>query len=145
MTASSFLKSVEKLENFIIIYESEYASMRILAENPKISELTENKIQTSRKLTGQEDAVVRLEEYKAKIDKLLRDYVARRNQLIELLDKMPNSKHALIIYKRCIEHAAFCEIADSLDISVSYAKSMYSRACKEFDKIFRKTVPNSTK
>ena len=134
-TAEEYLKSIKRLDSFILIYDRELKAMEELAMSAAVGELQEDKVQTSINLHKKEDEVVNIIDYQEKVKNMLSEYVTRRHKLIKLLDKLEDPKHRVILYEKYILHNSWDNIADSLNYSISHVKRLRSKAVEELQKI----------
>lgn len=135
MEAEEFLKSISRLDSFILIYDRELKAMEELAMSAGIGGLTEDKVQESLNLHKKEDEIVDVLEYQEKVKNMLSEYVTRRHKLIKLLDKLEEPKYRVILYERYILHTSWDNIADSLNYSIAHAKRLRSRAVEALQEI----------
>lgn len=135
MEAEEFLKSISRLDSFILVYDRELKAMEELAMSAAVGELQEDKVQTSINLHKKEDEVVNIIDYQDRISKTLSEYVKRRHNLMKLLDKLEDPKHRVILYEKYILHNSWDNIADSLNYSISHVKRLRNKAVEELQKI----------
>ena len=134
-TAEEYLKSIKRLDSFILVYDRDLKAMEELAMSAAVGELQEDKVQTSINLHKKEDEVVNIIDYQEKVKNMLSEYVTRRHKLIKLLDKLDDPKYRVILYERYILHNSWDNIADSLNYSISHVKRLRSKAVEELQKI----------
>ena len=134
-TAEEYLKSIKRLDSFILVYDRELKAMEELAMSAAVGELQEDKVQTSINLHKKEDEVVNIIDYQDRISKTLSEYVKRRHDLMKLLDKLEDPKHRVILYEKYILHNSWDNIADSLNYSISHVKRLRSKAVEELQKV----------
>lgn len=134
-TAEEYLKSIKRLDSFILVYDRELKAMEELAMSAAVGELQEDKVQTSINLHKKEDEVVNIIDYQDRISKTLSEYVKRRHNLMKLLDKLEDPKHRVILYEKYILHNSWDNIADSLNYSISHVKRLRTKAVEELQKI----------
>lgn len=135
MEAEEFLKSISRLDSFILIYDRELKAMEELAMSAGVGGLAEDKVQESLNLHKKEDEIVDVLEYQERVKNMLTEYVTRRHKLIKLLDKLDNPKYRVILYERYILHNAWDNIADSLNYSIAHAKRLRSKAVEALQEI----------
>lgn len=135
LNAEEYLKSIKRLDSFILVYDRELKAMEELAMSAAVGELQEDKVQTSINLHKKEDEVVNIIDYQEKVKNMLSEYVTRRHKLIKLLDKLDDPKYRVILYERYILHTSWDNIADSLNYSISHVKRLRSKAVEELQKI----------
>lgn len=134
-TAEEYLKSIKRLDSFILVYDRDLKAMEELAMSAAVGELQEDKVQTSINLHKKEDEVVNIIDYQDRISKTLSEYVKRRHDLMKLLDKLEDPKHRVILYEKYMLHSSWGNIADSLNYSISHVKRMCTKAVEELQKI----------
>ncbi|MDU3490651.1 MAG: DUF1492 domain-containing protein [Clostridiales bacterium] len=134
-TAEEYLKSIKRLDSFILVYDRDLKAMEELAMSAAVGELQEDKVQTSINLHKKEDEVVNIIDYQDRISKTLSEYVKRRHDLMKLLDKLEDPKHRVILYEKYMLHSSWGNIADSLNYSISHVKRMRTKAVEELQKI----------
>lgn len=135
LKAEEYLKSISKLDSFILIYDRELKAMEELAMSAGVGGLTEDKVQESLNLHKKEDEIVDVLEYQEKVKNMLSEYVTRRHKLIKLLDKLDDPKYRVILYERYILHTSWDNIADSLNYSIAHAKRLRSKAVEALQEI----------
>lgn len=135
LNAEEYLKSIKRLDSFILVYDRELKAMEELAMSAAVGELQEDKVQTSINLHKKEDEVVNIIDYQDRISKTLSEYVKRRHDLMKLLDKLEDPKHRVILYEKYILHNSWDNIADSLNYSISHVKRLRSKAVEELQKV----------
>ena len=74
-----------------------------------------------------------------KLDKLIDEFVDKRNLIISQIDKIENETYYAILFARYIEKKTFEKIADEMNYSFRNTTRLHGRALREFENKFGKT------
>lgn len=76
----------------------------------------------------------KIEEMEEKLDKLIDEFVDKKNLIISQIDKIENETYYEILFARYIEKKTFEKIADEMTYSWRQVIRLHGRALQEFEK-----------
>ena len=71
-----------------------------------------------------------------KLDKLIDEFVDKKNLIISQIDKIENETYYEILFARYIEKKTFEKIADELTYSWRQVIRLHGRALQEFERVY---------
>ena len=75
-----------------------------------------------------------MEEMEEKLDKLIDEYVDKKNLIISQIDGIENETYYEILFARYIEKKTFEKIADEMTYSFRNVTRLHGRALQQFEK-----------
>lgn len=129
-----------------ILYQLRIADVKI---NNKIKELENFKImmdslgggagervQSSRRSHDKfADRVATVVDLEREINKDVDNYVDLKARITKMIDKVQNSEHLDVLYKRYVNNKSWLTISSEMKYSESYLYKLHGRALKEFKEV----------
>ena len=138
MTTKEYLCQISRLDRMINNKLSEISQLRELAMS--VSAITnEERVQTTPNFDKIGTAYCKIEEMEEKLDKLIDEFVDKKNLIISQIDKIENETYYEILFARYIEKKTFEKIADEMNYSFRNTTRLHGRALREFEREFGKT------
>lgn len=133
MDTKQYLNQISRLDRMINNKLSEIGQLRELSYS--ISAVTnEERVQTTPNFDKIGTAYCKIEEMEEKLDKLIDEYVDKKNLIISQIDKIENEIYYDILFARYIEKKTFEKIATDLNYSFRNTTRLHGKALKEFEK-----------
>lgn len=138
MDTKQYLQQISRLDRLINNKLSEISQLRELAYG--ISAATnEERVQTTPNFDKIGTAYCKIEEMEEKLDKLIDEYIDKKNLIISQIDKIENEIYYEILFARYIEKKTFEKIADEMTYSWRQIIRIHGRALQEFERIYGDT------
>ena len=142
MTTKEYLCQISRLDRMINNKLSEISQLRELAMS--VSAITnEERVQTTPNFDKIGTAYCKIEEMEEKLDKLIDEFVDKKNLIISQIDKIENETYYEILFARYIEKQTFEKIADEMTYSFRQIIRIHGRALQEFEKKYGNTYKMS--
>lgn len=133
MDTKQYLNQISRLDRMINNKLSEIGQLRELSYS--ISAVTnEERVQTTPNFDKIGTAYCKIAEMEEKLDKLIDEYVDKKNLIISQIDKIENEIYYDILFARYIEKKTFEKIATDLNYSFRNTTRLHGKALKEFEK-----------
>ena len=135
METKQYLSQISRLDRMIKNKMSELAQYKDLAYG--LSAVTnDDRVQTSPNFDKTSGKIVKILEMEEKIDKLIDEYVDKKNLIVSQIDSIENETYYEILFARYIEKKTFEKIADEMGYSFRNTTRLHGKALVEFEKIY---------
>ena len=142
MDTKQYLQQISRLDRMIQNKLAEISQLRELAMS--VSAITnEERVQTTPNFDKIGTAYCKIEEMEEKLDKLIDEYVDKKNLIISQIDKIDNEAYYEILFARYIEKKTFEKIADEMAYSWRQIIRLHGGALQEFEKKYGNTYKMS--
>ena len=138
MDTKQYLQQISRLDRMIQNKLSEISQLRELAMSVSAVK-NEERVQTTPNFDKIGTAYCKIEEMEEKLDKLIDEFVDKKNLIISQIDKIDNEAYYEILFARYIEKKTFEKIADEMNYSFRNTTRLHGRALREFEMKFGKT------
>ena len=138
MTTKEYLCQISRLDRMINNKLSEISQLRELAMSISAVK-NEERVQTTPNFDKIGTAYCKIEEMEEKLDKLIDEFVDKKNLIISQIDKIENETYYEILFARYIEKKTFEKIADEMNYSFRNTTRLHGQALREFENKFGKT------
>ena len=138
MDTKQYLQQISRLDRMIQNKLSEISQLRELAMSVSAVK-NEERVQTTPNFDKIGTAYCKIEEMEEKLDKLIDEFVDKKNLIISQIDKIENETYYEILFARYIEKKTFEKIADEMNYSFRNTTRLHGRALREFEMKFGKT------
>ena len=138
MDTKQYLQQISRLDRMINNKLSEISQLRELAMSVSAVK-NEERVQTTPNFDKIGTAYCKIEEMEEKLDKLIDEFVDKKNLIISQIDEIENETYYEILYARYIEKKTFEKIADEMNYSFRNTTRLHGRALREFEMKFGKT------
>ena len=142
MDTKQYLQQISRLDRMINNKLSEISQLRELAMSVSAVK-NEERVQTTPNFDKIGTAYCKIEEMEEKLDKLIDEYVDKKNLIISQIDKIENETYYEILFARYIEKKTFEKIADEMTYSWRQVIRLHGRALQEFEKKYGNTYKMS--
>ena len=142
MDTKQYLNQISRLDRMINNKLSEISQLRELAMSVSAVK-NEERVQTTPNFDKIGTAYCKIEEMEEKLDKLIDEFVDKKNLIISQIDKIENETYYEILFARYIEKKTFEKIADELTYSWRQVIRLHGRALQEFEKKYGNTYKMS--
>ena len=142
MDTKQYLQQISRLDRMINNKLAEISQLRELAMSVSAVK-NEERVQTKPKFDKIGTAYCKIEEMEEKLDKLIDEFVDKKNLIISQIDKIENETYYEILFARYIEKKTFEKIADELTYSWRQVIRIHGRALQEFEKKYGNTYKMS--
>ena len=133
MTTKEYLCQISRLDRMINNKLSEISQLRELAMSVSAVK-NEERVQNTPNFDKIGTAYCKIEEMEEKLDKLIDEYVDKKNLIISQIDGIENETYYEILFARYIEKKTFEKIADEMTYSFRNVTRLHGRALQEFEK-----------
>lgn len=133
MDTKTYLQQISRLDRMINNKLSEIQQFRELARSVSAVK-NEERVKTSPNFDKIGTAYCKIEEMEEKLDKLIDEYVDKKNLIISQIDGIENETYYEILFARYIEKKTFEKIADEMTYSFRNVTRLHGRALQEFEK-----------
>ena len=133
MDTKTYLQQISRLDRMINNKLSEISQLREL-EMSVSAVKNEERVQTTPNFDKIGTAYCKIEEMEEKLDKLIDEYVDKKNLIISQIDGIENETYYEILFARYIEKKTFEKIADEMTYSFRNVTRLNGRALQEFEK-----------
>lgn len=133
MTTKQYLGQISRLDRMIKNKLSEISQLKELSRS--ISSVTnEEKVQTTPNFDKIGTAQAKIDEMERNIDKMVDEYVDKRDLIIKQIDEIEDETYYNILFARYIEKKTFERIADELFYSWRQIIRLHGCALVDFEK-----------
>lgn len=133
MDTKQYLQQISRLDRMINNKLAEISQLRELAMS--VSAVTnEERVQTTPNFDNIGTAYCKIAEMEEKLDKLIDEFVNKKNLIISQIDGIENETYYEILFARYIEKKTFEKIADEMTYSFRNVTRLHGRALQEFEK-----------
>lgn len=133
MDTKTYLQQISRLDRMINNKLSEISQLRELAMSVSAVK-NEERVQNTPNFDKIGTAYCKIEEMEEKLDKLIDEYVDKKNLIISQIDGIENETYYEILFARYIEKKTFEKIADEMTYSFRNVTRIHGRALQEFEK-----------
>ena len=133
MDTKQYLQQISRLDRMINNKLSEISQLRELAMSVSAVK-NEERVQTTPNFDKIGTADCKIEAMEEKLDKLIDEYVDKKNLIISQIDGIENETYYEILFARYIEKKTFEKIADEMTYSFRNVTRLHGRALQEFEK-----------
>ena len=142
MDTKQYLNQISRLDRMIQNKLAEISQLRELAMSISAVK-NEERVQTTPNFDKIGTAYCKIEEMEEKLDKLIDEYVDKKNLIISQIDGIENETYYEILFARYIEKKTFEKIADEMTYSWRQVIRLHGRALQEFEKKYGNTYKMS--
>lgn len=142
MDTKQYLQQISRLDRMINNKLAEISQLRELTMSVSAVK-NEERVQTTPNFDKIGTAYCKIEEMEEKLDKLIDEFVDKRNLIISQIDKIENETYYEILFARYIEKKTFEKIADEMTYSWRQVIRLHGRALQEFEKKYGNTYKMS--
>ena len=142
MDTKQYLNQISRLDRMIQNKLAEISQLRELAMSVSAVK-NEERVQTTPNFDKIGTAYCKIEEMEEKLDKLIDEFVDKKNLIISQIDKIENETYYEILFARYIEKKTFEKIADEMTYSWRQVIRLHGRALQEFEKKYGNTYKMS--
>ena len=135
MDTKQYLQQISRLDRMINNKLAEISQLRELAMSVSAVK-NEERVQTTPNFDKIGTAYCKIEEMEEKLDKLIDEFVDKRNLIISQIDKIENETYYEILFARYIEKKTFEKIADEMTYSWRQVIRLHGRALQEFERVY---------
>lgn len=135
MDTKQYLQQISRLDRMINNKLAEISQLKELAYSIK-AVTNEERVQTTPNFDKIGTAYCKIEEMEERLDKLIDEYVDKKNLIISQIDKIENETYYEILFARYIEKKTFEKIADELTYSWRQVIRLHGRALQEFERVY---------
>ena len=133
MDTKQYLQQISRLDRMIQNKLAEISQLRELAMSVSAVK-NEERVQNTPNFDKIGTAYCKIEEMEEKLDKLIDEYVDKKNLIISQIDGIENETYYEILFARYIEKKTFEKIADEMTYSFRNVTRLHGRALQEFEK-----------
>lgn len=142
MDTKQYLQQISRLDRMINNKLAEISQLRELTMSVSAVK-NEERVQTTPNFDKIGTAYCKIEEMEEKLDKLIDEFVDKKNLIISQIDKIENETYYEILFARYIEKKTFEKIADEMTYSWRQVIRLHGRALQEFEKKYGNTYKMS--
>lgn len=142
MDTKQYLQQISRLDRMINNKLAEISQLRELAMSVSAVK-NEERVQTTPNFDKIGTAYCKIEEMEEKLDKLIDEFVDKKNLIISQIDEIENETYYEILFARYIEKKTFEKIADEMTYSWRQVIRLHGRALQEFEKKYGNTYKMS--
>ncbi len=133
MKTKDYLSQVSRLSKMINNKLSEISQLRELSVS--ISAIgNDEKVQTSPNFDKIGTAIAKIDELENNIDKMIDEYLVKRERIITQIDTMEEESVYQILFSRYIEKKTFEKIATEMEYSWRQIVRLHGKALQQFEK-----------
>lgn len=133
MTTKEYLSQISRLDRMIKNKLTELSQLKELSCG--LSAITnEERVQTTPNFDKIGTAYCKIEAMEENIDKLIDEYVDKKDEIIAQIDSMENETHYDILFARYIEKKTFEKIATDMHYSFRNITRLHGKALQAFEK-----------
>lgn len=133
MTTKEYLSQISRLDRMIKNKLTELSQLKDLSQG--LSAISnEEKVQTTPNFDRIGTAYCKIEAMEESIDKLIDEYVDKRDKIIEQIDNMEDETYYDILFSRYIEKKTFEKIATDMHYSFRNTTRIHGKALQAFEK-----------
>ena len=138
MDTKQYLQQISRLDRMINNKLAEISQLRELTMSVSAVK-NEERVQTTPNFDKIGTAYCKIEAMEENLDKLIDEFVDKKNLIISQIDKIENETYYEILFARYIEKKTFEKIADEMNYSFRNTTRLHGRALREFEMKFGKT------
>lgn len=142
MDTKQYLQQISRLDRMINNKLAEISQLRELAMSVSAVK-NEERVQTTPNFDKIGTVYCKIEAMEEKLDKLIDEFVDKKNLIISQIDKIENETYYEILFARYIEKKTFEKIADEMTYSWRQVIRLHGRALQEFEKKYGNTYKMS--
>ena len=142
MDTKQYLQQISRLDRMINNKLAEISQLRELAMSVSAVK-NEERVQTTPNFDKIGTVYCKIEAMEEKLDKLIDEFVDKKNLIISQIDKIDNETYYEILFARYIEKKTFEKIADEMTYSWRQVIRLHGRALQEFEKKYGNTYKMS--
>ena len=142
MDTKQYLNQISRLDRMIQNKLAEISQLRELAMSVSAVK-NEERVQNTPNFDKIGTAYCKIEEMEEKLDKLIDEFVDKKNLIISQIDKIENETYYEILFARYIEKKTFEKIADEMAYSWRQIIRLHGGALQEFEKKYGNTYKMS--
>lgn len=142
METKQYLQQISRLDRMINNKLSEISQLRELTMSVSAVK-NEERVQTTPNFDKIGSAFCKIEAMEEKLDKLIDEYVEKKNLIISQIDSIENEVYYNILFAKYIEKKTFELIATENHYSFRQILRIHGRALQEFEKKYGETYLNS--
>ena len=135
MDTKQYLQQISRLDRMINNKLAEISQLRELAMSVSAVK-NEERVQTTPNFDKIGTAYCKIEEMEEKLDKLIDEFVDKKNLIISQIDEIENETYYEILFARYIEKKTFEKIADEMTYSWRQVIRLHGRALQEFERVY---------
>ena len=135
MDTKQYLQQISRLDRMIQNKLAEISQLRELAMSVSAVK-NEERVQNTPNFDKIGTAYCKIEEMEEKLDKLIDEFVDKKNLIISQIDKIENETYYEILFARYIEKKTFEKIADEMNYSFRNTTRLHGLALREFERKF---------
>lgn len=133
MTTKEYLSQISRLDRMIKNKLTELSQLKEISCG--LSAIpNEEKVQTTPNHDKIGTAYCKIEAMEENIDKLVDEYVDKKNEIIAQIDSMEDETHYDILFSRYIEKKTFEKIATDMHYSFRNTTRLHGKALQAFEK-----------
>ena len=136
MNALDYIKSLDTADFRIEKCQRKIERLEIIAQNLSSKPFDNDRVKSSGSKDRIGDLAVRIIEEKNHLAKLMDEIEEKREYVISQIDKIEDLRFQKIIYYRHIDKTKYEDIADILDLAPKTVRDYYSKAMKEYERVF---------
>lgn len=135
MDTKQYLNQVERLGKQIQNKLSEIYQLKTMACSVSVSN-EKDRVQTSPDKDRLGSTVAKIVDLEKETDRLVDEFVEKRNHIIGQIDSMDNVDYYHILSLRYVSRNTFDDIADKTGWSIRQVFKLHGRALQEFEKLY---------
>lgn len=137
MTTKEYLSQISRLDRMIENKLTELSQLKDLSQG--LSAISyEEKVHTTPNFDRIGTTYCKIEAMEENIDKLIDEYVDKRDKIIEQIDNMEDETYYDILFSRYIEKKTFEKIATDMHYSFRNTTRLHGKALQAFEKKYGK-------
>lgn len=136
MNALDYIKSLDTADFRIEKCQRKIERLEIIAQNLSSKPFDNDRVKSSGSKDRIGDLTIRIIEEKNHLAKLMDENEKKREYVISQIDKIEDLRFQKIIYYRHIDKTKYEDIADILDLAPKTVRDYYSKAMKEYERVF---------
>ncbi len=137
MTTKEYLSQISRLDRMIKNKLTELSQLKEMSY--ELSAIpNEEKVQTTPNHDKIGTAYCKIEAMEENIDKLIDEYVDKKNEIIAQIDSMEDETYYNVLFSRYIEKKTFKKIATDMHYSFRNTTRLHGKALQAFEKKYGK-------
>lgn len=146
MTAKQYLRQLEKIKIRIDHLTWQIKELDERATSLRGLDYSAPAVQTSPTNDASfVSAIVKLSDIKSEVTERIVQYEQIQNKIIKQIERVDNALFEKVLFKRYVELKSYNEIADELQMSISYFHKAHKLALETFGRLFRSEIELYTK
>ena len=142
MDTKQYLQQISRLDRMINNKLSEISQLRELAMSISAVK-NEERVQTTPNFDKIGTSYCKIEAMEEKLDKLIDEFVDKKNLIISQIDGIENETYYEILFARYIEKKTLEKIADEITYSWRQVIRLHGRALQKYEKKYGNTYKMS--